>query len=557
MKERAYKLMKEWCDTLLSHQVKTATPYTNNALLCPACHVIHGRIADLCFPLTVLWARTGDKAYLEQADRLIDWTEYNLKTSDGLWFNDAGTRWIGTSTFSAMSIGDALYHFGDVLPKEYKDKWMAILVRMSDVILTLDSRADFRPVTNYYCGIAAALALAWRLTGNAAYYEKTKYWIDKVLSRMDGDGLIYGEGYPLTAADGTHTVDLGYNLEESLPLLLRYSALTGEHTELARTSLRQHLEFLLPDGAIDNSFGTRHNKWTYWGSRTSDGLIEGLALVLDEPIFADACERVLTAYEQSTHEGLLAMPMAHEAGEPTCLHHTFTHAHALAALVCAEHVPTPTRTTLPAEQPYGVKAFQNGRLLLFSDGAFRATVSAIGATLLGDKAANGGGSLNLLYHKDYGVICAATTAEYVPSEPYNQQYLRHADRTVCMTAQFVIDGRMACLDKDVELSAESNAITASTARWQVRYTFNGRACDLTLSTACGTYNLPVVCKKDSAVTLSDDRRTVQIDQALRIRSDAPLTCDPNARAFHQVGGFLYLPISLNVHNKARVTIEVL
>ena len=47
MKNRAYKLMKEWCDTLLSYQVKTNNPHTNNALLCPACHVIHGRIADL------------------------------------------------------------------------------------------------------------------------------------------------------------------------------------------------------------------------------------------------------------------------------------------------------------------------------------------------------------------------------------------------------------------------------------------------------------------------------------------------------------------------------
>jgi hypothetical protein len=28
-----------------------------------------------------------------------------------------------------------------------------------------------------------------------------------------------------------------------------------------------HLEFMLHDGAWDNSWGTRNFKWTYWGNR--------------------------------------------------------------------------------------------------------------------------------------------------------------------------------------------------------------------------------------------------------------------------------------------------
>ena len=84
VKQRAYELMKTWCDTLFSYQVRTQTPYTDRALLCPACHAVHGRIADLCFPLAVMWDREGDPAYLERADGLIDFSEYNLKTPDGL-----------------------------------------------------------------------------------------------------------------------------------------------------------------------------------------------------------------------------------------------------------------------------------------------------------------------------------------------------------------------------------------------------------------------------------------------------------------------------------------
>lgn len=554
MKNRAEKLLKTWCDTLLSYQVKTATPYTNNALLCPACHVIHGRIADLCFPFTVLWAKTQDETYLDQADKLIDWSEYNLKSERGLWFNDAGSRWFGISAFSAMSFGEAIYHYGDILPAKYKDKWMTIFLRISDIFATLDQNADFDPVSNYYCGIAALLAMAWKLTGNSLYYEKSKHWIDVAINRFDENGILYGEGYPMSADDGSYTIDMGYNLEESLPVLLRYADLTGEYADFLRARLRDHLAFLLPDGGIDNSFGSRHNKWTYWGSRTSDGLIEGLSLVLDDPMFANACEKVLTLYEKCTHDGLLAMPMAHEVGEPTCLHHTFTHAKALAALVCAENIPETPKKPIPWEMNHGVQTYQNGKLVLVSNGSFRATISAVQAGFLPEYAANGGGSLNLLYHKEYGVICAATSASYIPSEPLNQQYLRSADESPCMTAQFVINNKMGCMDKEVTLAVNKTTITANATDWQAAYTINESSVNIELNCKNGNYNLPIVCKKNSCVTVSEDKRIIKIDQKLTIESDTPFIVDPNKRTFNQVGGLLYLPLSLKVQGNANLTI---
>ena len=548
--------MKEWCDTLLSYQVKTGSPYTNDALLCPACHAVHGRIADLCFPLTVIWSRTGDENYLERADELIDWTERNLKSTDGVWYNDASNRWFATTAFAVLSIGEALYHLGTCLPEKYKTKWLGILYRLADGIMGFDKRPGFRPVSNYYCGIAAALAMAYRLSGEDAYYEKSKYWLNIALERFDGEGLLFGEGYPMEADDGSHTIDMGYNLEESIPLLIRYATLTGEYESFARERMRDHLEFLLPDGAIDDSFGTRHNKWAYWGSRTSDGIISGLALLLDEPTFADACERALTLYERCTHEGLLAMPMAHEVGEPTCLHHTFTHAKALAALVCAEYVPEVKKTVLPCEVAYGVKKYQNGRLLLLSNGRFRATFSASCAMLLPDHASNGGGSMNLLYHENYGVICAATSAEYIPSEPMNQQYLRSADEVPCMTAQFVVDGEMACRDKSVALSAEGTCVTATAKLWQAKYTFDADTLDIELTSEDGTYNLPIVCSRSSAVTLSEDGSTLKIDGRLTASSSTRLTADCGKRVFNQVGGLLYLPVSVKVQGKVKISIKI-
>ena len=552
MKIRAERLLKEWCDTILSYRVESNTPYTDGALLCPACHLIHGRIADLCFPLTVLWEKTGDETYLNQADKLIDWTEFNLKSEKGFWFNDIGSRWIGTSAFGALSIGEALYHYGDVLPFNVKEKWMNIFLRICDGFVS--ETGKLRPLINYYCAISTLLAMAWRITGKEAYYEVSKKWLEIVFDRFDEDGLLYGEKYPITFEDGTHTIDMGYNLEESLPLLLRYSQLTGEYGDFFRERLRDHLGFLLPDGGIDNSFGTRHNKWTYWGSRTCDGLIGGLALVLDEPIFVDACERVLSLYERCTQDGLLALPMAEEAREPICLHHTFTHAKALAALVCAEYVPEVKRTVLPCEKKYGIKEFQKGKVLLVSHGPFRATFSAM--KYLHEDLANGGGSMNLLYHDTYGVICAATSAKFFMQETYNQQHLRNADEMHCMTAQFILDGKMACRNQKVELTHSDKKISVKAEDWQAEYVFYEEAVEITLKCSDGIYHLPIVCKKDSRIELSDDKCILIIDKKLTITSDTTMDVDCTKREFHQVGGFLYLPISVEVQGETKLSLKI-
>ena len=546
--------MKEWCDTLLSHKINTNSPYTNGALICPACHVLHGRVADLCFPLSVIWDKTGDERYLREADSLIDWSEYNLGTGDGLWYNDITNRWYATSAFSAMSIGESLFHFGDKLPLCYKEKWMKIFVRMADTFTTLDTRADFKPVTNYYCGSAALLAMAWTLTKDKKYLDKSEYWIGVALSRFDENGLLYGEGYPAEAPDGSHTVDMGYDLEESLPLLLRYSSLTGEYSELFREKLRAHLEFLLPDGAIDNSFGVRLNKWTYWGSRTSDGIIEGLSLVPDDPTFATACEKVLTLYEKCTHNGLLAMPMAHEFGEPTCIHHTFTHAKSLATLVCSENAIATQKSALPREEEYGVKKYQNGKLILVSRGGFRATFSASLGGYISPSTANAGGSMNLLYHKDAGIICAATTPIYTPTEPLNQQYLRNSCNPPCMTAQFTVNGEMGCLDKSAKLSSCGTKIVAEGRFWKAEYDFTDTELIIDLHCKDGKYSLPIVCSKSQKASLSADEKSLTLDNGITVKSSEKLTVNESERVFHQVGGLGYLPVSLSVKNTAKLTI---
>ena len=562
MKNRAFNLMKNWCDTLLSYQIKTNVPDTDGALLCPACHVLHGRVADLCFPLSVIWSKTGDERYLEKADKLIEWSEHNLKTPDGLWFNDACNHWRWTSTFSSIALGETLLHFSSVLPRRYLDKWEKIYSRMVETLYGLDEEYErnknnprvTHPITNYFCAMGATLALAWKNTGEQKFLQKAIKWIDLVFKeRVDDDGLLFGEGTITPYDDGSHTIDMGYALEESLPLLMRFASISGIYKEEIHKAFSKHLLFVLPDGGIDNSFGVRHNKWTYWGSRTSDGIMEGLAFAMDDPLFVDVARRTLDLYEKCTHDGLLSMPMAHEANEPTCLHHSFPHAKSLASFIC--DAPNDIKIQEPLEnEKFGVKKFQNDRLILISKGIFRATFSAVNANTI-RLAENGGGSMNLLYVDGYGITCAATSAYFRPSEPFNQQLSRHDYECECMTAQFIVDGEQACMDKSVKISSEGTTVTAVAKKWSAKYAFTDTALNITLQSADAVYSLPIVCSKDNSVKVTDGGKTLVIADTLRIRSSVAMEVDENEREFNQVGGLLYLPINIAVKDRVSVTVD--
>lgn len=560
LKQRSLDLMKKWCDTLLSYQVENKSEYLDGALLCPACHVVHGRIADLCYPLTTLYIYTGEKRYLDAADKLIDWTEYNLKRPDGSYNNDAGSVWKGITAFSATAIGDCLYHFADKLPPELASKWRDIFVRLSDFChYYFDS---YNPNINYFAGAACELALAWKITGDKRYLDKANHWERFCRDYFDENGLFYGEGKPLDLLTdkGCRAIDIGYNLEESMPLLLRHAILTENEDKIDfyKARMIDHLEFLLPDGALDNSFGTRHNKWTYWGSRTSDGVAEGLALMLDDPHFAKACDLVVRQYESCTHDGLLVPPMQSDAGEPPCLHHSFCHAKALAAVVNSETEPADfSDTVLSCETEYGVKSFQSGNLLLVSKYGWRATFSSIDIVFYRG-AENYGGSMNLLWHKAIGPICAATMHEYVPSEPLNMQYLRHSDSSPCMTPRIVIGNYSSDCDKSVVLTHMSYSdkliVTAHGEDWWVDFTFAQNK--LTIEARCDRpfeYYLPLICDHKTEAILSDNRLTVG---QLSLTCDGKLSAETDKRVYNQVGGFEYVPVKLSAEKRLIATLEL-
>ena len=122
-------------------------------------------------------------------------------------------------------------------------------------------------------------------------------------------------------------------------------------------SAKAHAEFLLPDGAIDNAAGSRSVKWTYYGSRTSDGALPLWAWCARRGIAwgVRAIDRTLSLLIRCTGEDNLLMggPDYAVANEPSCVHHTFTHVKSLAELLEEGAPECVSPTLLPREVEYG------------------------------------------------------------------------------------------------------------------------------------------------------------------------------------------------------------
>ena len=569
IKKEAFDLLREWCDTLIGYTIEIDTPYLNGSILCPACSIVHGRIGDLVLPLTYLYRETKDGKYLDAAKKYVAWSEFNLVREDGTYYNDVGSTWKGISAFSGLAIGETLEHFSDIIDEETRLSWEATFRRLAYSCAEYFDSPRFTPVINYYAGAAAFFALAYRYFGDEMFLDKARAWEARCHDAFDENGLLVGEGFGdrikslteskhilgIMSDKGCRPIDMGYNLEESIQLLIMHSVWLGDE-ELIKYYVeraKSHIHFILPDGAIDNTFGSRHNKWTYWGSRTSDGLQEGFVLVAKgEPLIARACLENIRLYRRCTHNGALyAGLMCYSEGEPACIHHAFTHAKALAAFCLfadeadyedCESTPFPRETD-------GVKSFQNGNVITVTRGGFIATVNAFDGIRY-DEADNGGGAISMLYHKNYGAILAATPHKYVPVEPLNMQYLRHTDKTQCQTPRFVSEDRtyFSDTDRSVILKADGYKVSATSREcdFSAEYDFTEDGITVTVTSGVdGTYYLPVISECTDEFT--HDGNTVTFRELLTVTAEGLSTeLYHGRRFFNQIGGFQYVRVRIPV-----------
>ena len=426
-------LLTDWCDGMIKVQINNPSNLEEHgALGCPSCSHIHGRCMDAVYPFLYMADVTGDKKYTEAAKLVMTWAENNVSQENGAWTVIRNPKsWKGITVFGAIALAEALHYHGHVLDEETHTAWTKRLAKAGQYIY--DTFTISFTNINYGATAIYGLNLIGDVLKNESFKAKSKELAKGVKEYFtESEGFIFGEckkSSKKISKKGLHGVDLGYNVEESLNSIVMYSLKENDEDllQLVTKSLNSHLEFMLPDGAWDNSWGNRMYKWSYWGSRTCDGSQPAFGMMAHiNPAFGTAAVKNTELLKHCTADGLIhGGPHFVSAGIPPCVHHTFTHAKPLAAMLDHwEHLPEiDKKTALPRVTADGVKHFKDLDVTLFARGDWRGTVSAYDAEYHYeyDFRQATGGALGVLYHNKVGLLCAASMAEYHMVEKNNQQ----------------------------------------------------------------------------------------------------------------------------------------
>ncbi len=475
-KKLTFDLLKDWCDGMIKHQIlEPSDPSRHGMLVCPACEEVDARLMDAVYPFLHLAKATGEQKYLDAGIALFEWGE-NVSRPDGSWTNTLDPKsWNGITVFGAISLAEALHYHGDLLDENRRKRWTN---RLSEAAAFVYKKFSMDTTNiNYGMTTVYAMNLIGRVLDNPVYTERSKVLAQDAKAYFTkANQLLFGEVKPkrnVLSPKGLPGIDLGYNVEESLNNLVMY-ALHEEDEELLdllKNSLNTHLEFMLPDGGWDNSWGTRQYKWTYWGSRTSDGCQPAFGMMAKyNPAFGTAAFRNTELLRRCTTDGLLhGGPHYVSHGIPPCIHHTFSHAKPLAAILDYwEHLPAiNTQTPLPRTSTDGITYFEELDTSLFTRGDWCGTVTAYDATYSPkvDSRQATGGALSILYHKKVGLLLTASMANYLMVEDYNQQPAPGKDIALTQIkneAQKVIKGTASNFELTYICSPEKMQIRAKT-----------------------------------------------------------------------------------------------
>ncbi|PQJ72655.1 hypothetical protein [Polaribacter butkevichii] len=582
-KKLTSNLLKDWCDGMLRVQINNPSNLEEHgALGCPSCSHIHGRCMDAVYPFLYMADITGDKKYLEGAILVMGWAEHNVSQENGSWSVIPNPNsWKGITVFGAIALAEGLHYHGHVLEKELRNTWTKRLERAGQYIYDTFT-IDFTNI-NYGGTAIYGLNLIGNVVKNDAFIAKSKTLAaDVKLYFTENEGLLFGEckkSSKKLSVKGLHGVDLGYNVEETLNSLVMYALKEKDEEllQLVTKSLNSHLEFMLPDGAWDNSWGTRQYKWSYWGSRTCDGSQPAFGMMAHiNPAFGTAAVKNTELLQRCTADGLIhGGPHFISHGVPPCVHHTFTHAKPLTALLDHwQHLPEINKNTaLPRKNTDGVTHFKDLDVSLFARGDWRGTVSAYDAEYhyKYDFRQATGGALGVLYHNKVGLLCAASMAVYQLVEKNNQQVQPGKDIALTprietykgnqwYTNLFDLTANVSTSDSngeielltDVKLKNEAREVVAETAsNFKIAYKCTVDEMNICVKTKQPiientAFVLPIASPTGEVVSwVNDNEITIQKPEGLvRIKANTAIKMKEivGSRTFNMVPGVEAIPL---------------
>jgi hypothetical protein len=409
-------------DALLKRQMKDAANPNFGGIWCEHCHVWHTRAAEAVFPFTVMYLITDDQKYFTAAKNAASWLIKQQQPNGSL--KETPEEWTGTTTDQLLMLLLSYEKISDRLNDEEKDSWKSSMKKAADY---LDSvmRPEFASI-NYVATTTATLAKAGTIFNNKSYLLKAEQLAHRTVSKMDDDGFLNGEGGK--SHGNKMGVDLGYDMEMSLWGLGLYAKITSDTlvNNAVKKALKNHLYFIYPDGSMDGSWGIRSNKWTGYGSATSDGCQALFSLYADEdPRYSTASIRNLQFLRKNMDGDLIGYGLQH--GEifdsPPCIYPTFAKAKSIALAYELENKEMRSTAELPSDKTRWIKLFPTLDVIEVRTKNFMATVTGYRYK---DQVAGShgkymyrptGGTVSHVWLKGQGFFQASSPTVYTRPEP--------------------------------------------------------------------------------------------------------------------------------------------
>jgi hypothetical protein len=592
------QLLKQWAKGLLDLQVMDKANINNyGGIYCPANKTVHGRAGDAIYPFYYLAEKTKDSKYTDAAALLYRWMERRVSQPDGSWLNEpVKGSWKGTTVFSSIALAETLKNHGSIMGDGLKKDITARLQKAADYIYNNFS-IQYGNI-NYPITASYALSLIGTMLDIPKYKTKGREFAHSALNYFTTkDGFLQGEGGPTDkpSPKGCFSVDLGYNVEESLPSLVLYGLFNNDEEVLGTVtrSLQTHMEFMLPDGGWDNSWGTRNFKWTYYGSRTTDGSQTAYALMAHrDPRFYKVALKNTQLLQECTKDNLLyGGPHYASHQVPVCVHHTFCHIKSLTTILDHQHVSPKTNISnirLPREETYGGRFFSDIQTWLIAKGNFKATITGYDREYKEYKNGHAsGGAMTMLWHQKTGPIFTGSMTEYQLFEADNMQpdtdpLSMPLTPRIELRTDTAVFMNICDLDAKIEREITHDSLIIKTRsklvnknqqdpksgelNCRVNYLFTDKSVsikfsfDKSLNDGKVKIILPIISKSTEKFSLANNQvRIYKGSTILQIKSTARLTPMPTStknRVFNFVPGLEAIPLSID-QNEATVTIEII
>lgn len=416
----ATRILMQLNSALLNYVQQDKHSPDYGAITCPKCNLYHTRAAEAVYPFAFEYKQTGNKTFLKAAINVGNWLIKQQK-ENGAWL-ETPEEWTGTTTDQTLMMTMAYPIVKPHLTKKESQSWLQSIEKAADYLTEVMS-PQFASI-NYCATTTATLMYVNTLIHKTTYTNKACSLAHQIIAKMDCDYFLTGEGGRVFNVK--YGVDLGYNLEMSLWGLALYARLAEdkEVNTYVEKSLESHLGFIYPDGSMDASWGIRSNKWTCFGSGTSDGCQVLFSLFMDKnDQYRTAAIKNMQFLETCIQNGIIGFgPLYYDIFDKLpCIYPTFAKAKNLAMAIAFAKADSGRLPPLPLDKK-GIHYYPTLNIATARTEQWCTTISAY---TYKDPAGERskymhrpvGGNICNLWLKDHGFFQASSQTIYKRWEP--------------------------------------------------------------------------------------------------------------------------------------------